>query len=256
MKKILIVLILSFMADVSYAAHTLEPLRTEITSTPPRGRFFLQLIYSFLRTENEEDVDEHLLPIEIEFGLGERTQLNLEAEVLIAEREGGKTEDRGIEEIAIGIKHRFFDQREFLPDMAFEIELAPVTELGDGQAVAGTLIFSKFLGRSFIAHANVGYEFEREEEDDEAEFVNTLFYNLALMFRAIPDRLFLVGELNAEHSFIEDGPTVDKIAFVPEFIAVPFEKTVFAVKIGVPIGITNGSSTPDIGVTVGISMLF
>jgi hypothetical protein len=140
--------------------------------------------------------------------------------------------------------------------MAFEIEVAPVTELGDGQAVAGTLIFSKFLGRWFIAHANAGYEFEREEEDDETEFINTLFYNLALMFRAIPDRLLLVTELNAEHSFIEDGPTIDKIVFVPEFIAVPFEKTAFALKFGVPIGITDGSSTPDFGVVGGISILF
>ncbi len=258
MKKVTLALIILSMglADISRAAHTLEPLGTEITSTPPRGRFFLQVIYSYLRTEAEEDVDEHLLPIEIEFGLSERTQLNLEAEVLIAEKENGKTEDRGLEEIAVGIKHRFFDERGFLPDMAFELELVPVAELGDAQAVSGTLIFSKFLGRFFLAHANIGYEFEREEEDDEEEFVNTLFYNLALVFRAIPDRLFLIGELNAEHSFVENGQTIDKIVFVPEFIAVPFEKVTLALKLGVPIGITNGSSTPDIGITGGISMLF
>ncbi len=256
MKKIVIILTLFIIAEASHAAHFLEPLNTEIAATPSRWRFFLQAIYTFFRKENEEKIDEHLLPIEIEFGLAEKTQLNLEAEVLIAERENGETEDKGIEEIAIGLKHRFLDEKGYLPDMAFEVEFTPVTELGDGQAVAGTLIFSKFLGRWFIAHVNLGYEFERVEEDDEIEFSHSPFYNLALMFRAIPDRLLLVGELNSKHSFVEDGPTIDELVFVPEFIAVPFTKPTFALKFGVPIGLTDGSSTPDFGIELGISMLF
>ncbi|GBD38521.1 hypothetical protein HRbin37_00772 [bacterium HR37] len=241
--------------SLSYGAHILEPLETEITSTPPRGQFFLQVLYGFLRTENGERVDEHFLPIEIEFGLGLKTQLNLEAETLIAEKENGHTEERGVEEVAIGIKHRFLDESDFIPEMAFEIEFAPVTELGDGQAVSGTLIFSKFIGRWFVVHANLGYGFERKE-DGEKEFVNTVFYRAAVAFRAVPDRFFLIAELTSEHMFIEDGPTVDRVIVIPESILVPFERKPLAVKFGFPLGITDGSETPDFGVVGGVSVLF
>jgi len=76
-KKIVIILTLLIIAEASHAAHFLEPLNTEIAATPPRWRFFLQAIYTFFRKENEEKIDEHLLPIEIEFGLAEKTQLIL-----------------------------------------------------------------------------------------------------------------------------------------------------------------------------------
>ena len=274
MRRLFVLIIIIGMEGTSYAAHTLEPLGTEIGATPPRGRFFFQGVYTFLRTENEEKINEHLLPLEIEFGLSERTQLNLEGEVLIAEEEDGKVEERGIEEIAVGIKHRFFDETKTLPDMAFEIEFAPVIELGDGLAIGGTLMFSKFLGRWFVLHINTGYEFEREEEKaehgeeaedemevakeegDETEITNVFFYNLALMLRVIPDKFLLLAELNAEHRFVEDGPTIDEVVVVPEFIAVPFEKPLLALKLGVPIGLTDSSSTPDIGISAGISWLF
>jgi hypothetical protein len=250
-------------ADHVFSAHILEPLDTEIAATPPRGRMFGQVVYEYSKEENSTTENTQLLPVEFEIGLGERTQLNLEGETLLREDKTGNSErESGVEEIAIGVKHRFLDETRVLPDVAFEAEFTPAIGLkGNEHGMKGTLILSKNLHPRFVVHLNGAYELETEREPDftggSEEVVNhaTWFYNVAPMLRVIPDRLMVLAELNG-HTHAS-GNT--ELTVAPEVIGVIQTETFFtlqnlAFKLAVPIGLNDDS--PDIGVRFGISKLF
>jgi len=267
--SLLLSLSLVVFSDLVFAAHILEPLGTEIAATPPRGRMFGQAIYEYSREENGTTKNTHLLPLEFEIGVGERTQLNLEGEILLRQDETGNPgRESGVEEIAIGVKHRFMDETRVLPDAAFEAEFAPAIGLkGNEHGVKATLILSKNLHPRFVVHVNGAYELETERELEvegaapvdavTEEVVNhaTWFYNVAPMFRLIPDRLMLLAELNG-HTHAS-GNT--ELTIAPEVIGVIQAETFFALqnlafKLAVPFGLNDHS--PDIGVKFGISKLF
>lgn len=267
MKKIVfpllcLILILFISGGDIFAAHILEPLGTEIATTPSRGRMFGQVKYEYSREENGTRKDTRLLPVELEIGIGERTQLNMEGVILLREKETGSPKDSGVEEIGFGIKHRFLDESRILPDTAFGAEFSPSTGVnGNGHGMKGALVFSKNLLPRFVVHLNVAYELETEGEFDGTtgteEVVNhtTWSYNVAPMFRLIPDRLMMLAELNGQsHAF---GDT--ELTLAPEVIGVIQTETIFtlqnlAFKIAVPFGLNEHS--PDIGVKFGISKLF
>ncbi|MBI5745842.1 MAG: hypothetical protein HZA13_02435 [Nitrospirae bacterium] len=245
-----------------FAAHILEPLGTEIAATPPRGRIFGQVRYEFSREENGALKDIHLLPVELEIGIGERTQLNLEGGILLREKETGYPKDSGVEEIGFGIKHRFLDETRILPDAAFGAEFSPSTGVnGNGHGMKGTVIFSKNLHPGFVIHFNGAYELETEREFDGAtgteEVVNhTIWsYSVAPMIKVIPDRLMVLAELNGQSPAFGDT----ELTLAPEVIGVIQTETFFtlqnlAFKLAVPFGLNEHS--PDIGVKFGISKLF
>jgi len=257
------------------AAHILEPLGTEIASTSPRGRMFGQIVYHYSKFENGTTVKTHLLPVEFEAGIGERTQLNLEGVVVLRE-EVGAAREHGVDELAFGVKHRFVDEGRVTPDMAFEAEYVPSAGLaGNGKAVAATLILSKNLTPRFVLHLNGGYELETERElevETDPDFLGSgqtvvtevvegvhnqasIFYNIAPMFKVIPDKLILLAELNG-HTHAS-GDT--ELVVAPEVIAVIQSETFFALqniafKLAVPFGLNDDS--PDMGIRFGISKLF
>lgn len=266
MKKIFVFLYVIGLLFISrsevFAAHILEPLGTEITATPPRGRMFGQIQYEYSREENDTTKTVQLLPVELEIGIGERTQLNLGGEILLREKATNSPKEGGVEEIGIGVKHRFLDETRALPDAAFEVEFSPSVGLnGNGHSVRGALIFSKNLHPRFVVHFNGAYEFETEREldwtDETEEVVNhtTWSYNVAPMIRVIPDRLMMLAELNGQATAFGDT----ELTLAPEVIGVIQTETFFtlqnlAFKLAVPFGL-NGHS-PDIGVKFGISKLF
>lgn len=264
-------LIFWVFADFTWAAHILEPLGTEIAATTPRGRMFGQAIYDYQRRENGTTTNTHLLPVEFEIGLGERTQLNLEGEVLLREDQTGSSErESGVEEIGVGVKHRFLDETRVLPDAAFEVEFAPAIGLkGNEHGMKGVLILSKNLHPRFVIHVNGAYELETERESElEVDFTAqtatlteqahnhaTWFYNVAPMIRVIPDRLMVLAELNGKTP--ASGDT--ELTIAPEVIGVIQTETFFALqnlafKLAVPFGLNDHS--PDIGVKFGVSKLF
>ncbi|MGH7274627.1 MAG: hypothetical protein ACREIQ_09250, partial [Nitrospiria bacterium] len=127
--------------------------------------------------------------------------------------------------------------------------------------VEATLILTKNLHPRFVVHVNGAYELETERELDVSvstdEVVNhaTWVYNVAPMFRLIPDRLMLLAELNG-HTHVS-GNT--ELTLAPEVIGVIQTETYsvlqnLALKLAVPIGLNDHS--PDIGVKFGISKLF
>jgi hypothetical protein len=264
-----LVLIGPIAAQDAMAAHILEPLGTEIAATTSRGRMFGQIVYDYSKFENGTTVKTHLLPVEFELGVGERTQLNLEGVVALREDTAGVHES-GVDELAFGVKHRFLDEGRAAPDMAFEAEYVPSAGLtGNHKAVAAALIVSKNVTPRFVLHLNGGYELETEREVEgtadlgtgevtvveEAHNEATWFYNAAPMIRVIPDKLMVLAEFNGRTP--ASGDTTMVIA--PEVIAV-FQSDTFlalqnvAFKFAVPFGLNDDS--PDIGLRLGISKLF
>jgi hypothetical protein len=265
---------LSVFGHEAFGAHILEPLGTEIASTTARGRMFGQIVYDYSKFENGTTIKTHVLPVEFELGVGERTQLNLEGVIALREDTAGVHES-GVDELAVGVKHRFLDEGRVAPDMAFEAEYVPSAGLtGNGKAVAGALILSKNVTPRFVLHLNGGYELETEREvevetapvgsggedvvvgiTEEAHNQATWFYNVAPMIKVIPDKLMVLAEFNGRTSASGDTTMV----VVPEVIAVFQSDTNFALqnvafKFGVPFGLNDDS--PDIGFKFGISKLF
>ena len=240
------------------AAHILEPLRTEISQTPPRGRTFGQIEYVYSDDDPEvgKDVTEHELAVEFEIGVGERTQLNLEAEILLEEEEEGSPEtENGIKGIAVGLKHRFQDETGVLPDAAFLTEFAPAAGLKGNEAeLKATLLLTKNFTNRFLIHLESGilYITERELEvaDGETEIhnANIFIYNIAPIVRIIPDRILAVVELNGVSDFKANS---NDVSIMPELILVVKNH---AFKLGVPIGISEDAK--DFGIRFAISKLF
>ncbi|MFZ5875078.1 MAG: hypothetical protein ACOYXU_01595 [Nitrospirota bacterium] len=264
----------SLTAQDALGAHILEPLNTEIASTTARGRMFGQIEYDYYKFENGTTFKAHLLPVDFEIGVGERTQLNVDGVIALREDTAGVHES-GVDELAVGVKHRFLDEGRVAPDMAFEAEYVPSAGLtGNGKAVAGTLILSKNVTPRFVLHLNGGYELETEREvevetapvgsggedvvvaiTEEAHNQATWFYNLAPMFKVIPDKLMVLAEFNGRT--VASGDTT--MVVVPEVIAVFQSDTNLslqnvAFKFGVPLGLTDDS--PDFGLQLAISKLF
>jgi len=262
----------SVVAQAAFAAHILEPLGTEIASTTQRGRMFGQIEYDYFKFENGSTFTSHLLAVDLEAGIGERTQLNLDG-VIVLREEVGTDREQGVDELAFGVKHRFMDESRTAPDMAFEVEYVPSAGLtGNGHALAGMLIVSKNVSPRFVLHLNGGYELETERElaietgtatdpdavaavTEEVHNGATWIYNVAPIFKAIPDRLMLLAEFNGRTQ--ASGDTFLVVA--PEVIAVIQSETYFALqnvafKFAIPFGLNDDS--PDIGIKFGISKLF
>lgn len=258
----------------AFGAHILEPLNTEIAATSPRGRMFGQIVYDYSKFENGTTVKTHVLPVDLELGVGERTQLNLQAAIALREDTGGIHES-GVDELAVGVKQRFLDEGRVAPDLAFEAEYVPSAGLtGNHKAVAASLILSKNVTPRFVLHLNGGYELETERETEietaplgsggedvvvglteAAHNQATWFYNVAPMIKVIPDKLMVVAEFNGRTP--ASGDTTLVVA--PEVIAVFQTETFFALqnvafKFAVPFGLNDDS--PDIGFQFGVSKLF
>ncbi|MEW6683403.1 MAG: hypothetical protein AB1451_10845 [Nitrospirota bacterium] len=269
-----LVIVLSVFGQEAFGAHILEPLNTEIAATTPRGRMFGQIVYDYAKFENGTTVKTHLLPVEFEVGVGERTQLNLEGVIVLREDTAG-VDESGVDELAFGVKQRFWDEGRVAPDMAFEAEYVPSAGLtGNHKAVAATLILSKNVTPRFVLHVNGGYELETERETEietapvgiggedvvvgiaeEAHNEAIWFYNVAPMIKVIPDKLMVLAEFNGRTP--ASGDTVMVVA--PEIIAVLQSDTFLALqnvafKFSVPFGLNDES--PDMGFQFGISKLF
>ncbi len=265
---------LSTFSHEAFGAHILEPLNTEIAATTPRGRMFAQVGYDYFKFENGTTFKAHLLPVDFEIGVGERTQLNLEGVIVLREDNAGARES-GVDELAFGVKHRFMEEGRAAPDMAFEAEYVPSAGLtGNHKAVAANLILSKNITPRFVLHLNGGYELETEREtevetapvssggadvvigiEEEAHNEAIWFYNVAPMFKVIPDKLMVLAELNGRTP--ASGNTT--IVIVPEVIAVLQSDTFLALqnvafKFGVPFGLNDDS--PDLGFQFAVSKLF
>lgn len=236
------------------AAHVTEPIETESTLIPPKGHLFVFTGYTF-ETNGER---EHELPVEVEFGLTERTQLNLEGEVLILEENDEK--ERGVKELAFGLKQLLWGNPDVLHPtgqglrensaLALSLDFAPVSRVsGDAQAFTVKLLASQAVGHNLLVHMNAGYELESRTISGERKAVNTALWRIAPMWQLVHDRLYAVGELVGERDFTQDAT---KLSFIPELIVSPTSSVSF--KVGFAVGLTD--ATPDWGIRSGVSILF
>lgn len=257
----LIVLFLLFLCtDLAYGAHILEPLGTETAATPPRGRMFGQLTYAVTEPNDQASHNISAFSIEFEAGIGEKTQLNLEAETLL-NNESGDNQEKGVEEISFGLKQRFLDETEMAPDSAIEVEFVPSSGFDiDERSILATIILSKNITPEILVHLNLGYRLKTGIKTAGPETIidrdGIGIINVTPIFKAIPDKLMLMTEFNAK---IDPAEDTLEIVFSPEVIFVVQTATFFnmqnmAFKFAFPIGLTNDS--PDIGVQFGVSKLF
>lgn len=262
----LVISIFFLSVNQSFGAHILEPLGTEIPATAPRYRTFGQIGHDFSRfrgvLKNKKGAKlekkrvrsrESASEIEIEMGLGERTQFNLEWEILWEEKEAEKEEDElertrimGLEEFAFGIKHRFLDETYKLPDAGLILEYSPPVGLKDTHGISAVFLASKNITSRLFIPVNLGYGLENNGKS-----AHSLIYNFAFMWRLLPDELIPLVEFNGRRNFTDLN---NKIVAVPEVVWVlPFVKNV-SLKFGVPIGLNNAS--PDWGIRFALAKLF
>ncbi len=234
-------------------AHLKEPLGTEIADTPLPGRTLTHSEYNYSEGKHHnEDTCFHGLALEFEVGVTHRTQICLEAETALKEQEGDKIH-RGAEELCFGVKHRFFDETNILPDMALLAEYGEGVDLKDGvQEFKGSLLLTKHFVPRFLTHLELGYILEKEKEEEDGATITHesrfFIYNLAPMVEVIHERLMALVELNGESSFDND---THRISLAPQVI---FEVKDTFLKLSLPIGLTD--ETDDIAVRFGISHLF
>jgi hypothetical protein len=227
--------ILSVTFPNTALAHLKEPLGTEIAATPLPGRTLTHSEYNYGEGKHEgEHTCCHGLALEFELGVTHRTQICLEAETVLKEKKGDAVA-RGAEEVAFGLKHRFFD------------------ETNTVEEVKGSLLLTKHLAPRFLTHLELGYVLEKEVEEEEdgakiTEKSRFFIYNLAPMVEVIHERLMALLELNGESSFDND---THRISLAPEVI---FEVKDTFLKLSVPIGLTD--ETDDIAIRFAISHLF
>ena len=241
-------------------AHLMEPLETETATTVPPGRMSGHVEY--LYTEHQQgsgiETTSHLLPIEFEVGVGNRTQLNIEASLVLKEKNDLTSEtEKGIEEIAIGLKHRFIEETRMRPNAAFLVEFAPSTGLeGNSSELMGALVLSKTPWNRFPVHVEAGYIYETERETrvsgatvtTEVVSSGILIYRAAPGFQVIPDRFLLAVELTGETHL---RGWINNVSIAPEFILVVGKSSL---KLGILIGLSEEAN--DIGVHFGLSRLF
>ena len=241
-------------------AHLMEPLLTETAYTVPPGRLSAHIEYLFTthKQTSETETTSHLLPVEFEMGVGYKTQFNIEATLILKEKTvpGGK-EEKGIEEMSFGLKHRFIEETRMRPKTAFLVEFVPSTGLeGNTSELSGALVLSKTLKKRFSIHVEGGYLYETERENRVSgttvttDVVNsgTMIYRVAPGFQVIPERLLLGVELTGEthlRNYIND------LSIAPELILIVGKS---ALKLRILIGLSEEAN--DIGVHFGLSRLF
>lgn len=244
----------------AFSAHIDEPLNTEIPATPPRERVFIQLETSWERFKKEGvNLDQIAIPLSFEFGLSEKEQFNLELtssplERKLAEEDTSPlilTNKSAVSEISIGYKQRFLNETKRMPDMAFEIEFAPIAERGNAVEAKALLIMGKILSPKWRIYTNIGYKYEKEKGEP---ITHTIVSNFTPVYTLVPEKLHLLLEVNKEISFHGSRGGRTKTQIVPEAIWVPWPSHRTALKFGIPIGITKNNL--EYGVQLAISRLF
>jgi hypothetical protein len=258
---IMISLLLSTNNPV-FAAHILEPLGLEIAATPPRGRMFGEIAYSTTRKdlfdhEKTTETTKKSLALEFEIGVGEKTQINLEAEIIIAQEHGDEPMEKGIEEIAVGLKHRFWDETEKSPDAAFLMEFAPAAGLlGNESEVKTSLLLTKHFSPRFLIHTETGYLHETEREiaveagkaSVHLENAGFFIYQVAPVYQVIPDRLLVLATLSGKENLKDHD---NAMTLAPGMIWVMGNT---ALKLSILLGLSEAAT--DDGVAFAISRLF
>ncbi|MEK7748003.1 MAG: hypothetical protein AAB300_02895 [Nitrospirota bacterium] len=256
--RFIIVSLLLLTNTPVFAAHILEPIGLEIAATPPRGRMFGEIVYSSTKEQaDHEEITGKSLGLEFEVGVGEQTQLHFEAEVVIAEEQGHEPAEKGVEEIAFGVKHRFWDETPKNPDAAFLVEFAPEAGLeGNGSELKTSLLLTKHFSPRFLVHTETGYLHETERESEavgmptEIRVHNAGFfiYKIAPVYQVIPDRLLLMATLMGKENLKGDQ---NDVTLAPGVIFVMGNA---ALKLSLPFGLSEAAN--DNGVAFAISKLF
>ena len=175
------------------------PLITDDPGTPGDGRWEINLAFTLEQTRDERSFEAPLL--DINYGVGERTQLKFEVPwAVLDDRDGGIKSGTGKPQV--GIKYRFLDEDRH----GASVSIYPQLELNnprssderglvdEGMRFKLPVQVARSVG-PFGAYVEVGYEFIEADTDEWS-------YGFALGY-PVNDRLELLAEVagTATHTF-------------------------------------------------------
>lgn len=194
--------VMMFTLAASLAVHAGPPLITDDPDTPGDGRWEVNLPITLEQSRDQRTYEAPLL--DINYGLGERTQLKFEVPwVVLDRRDNGTTEGLGNSEI--GVKYRFLDEDRHGMSMSIYPQLEfnnPTSSDERGLADEGVrLKLPVQMTRSagpFELYLEAGYEFVEADEDE-------WLYGVATGY-PVNDQLELLAEVagTASHDFDDD----------------------------------------------------
>lgn len=196
------VAVMLFALAASLSVHAGPPLITDDTGTPGDGGWEINLPITLEQTRNQRTFEAPLL--DVNYGLGERTQLKFEVPwVMLDRRDDGTTEGLGNSEI--GVKYRFLDGGRHGTSMSIYPQLEfnnPTSSDERGLVDEGVRLklpvqMTRSIG-PFGFYLEAGYEFVEAEGDE-------WLYGVATGY-PVNDRLELLAEVagTASHDFGDD----------------------------------------------------
>lgn len=184
--------VMPFALVASLSGHAAgPPLITDDPDTPGDGRWEINLPITLEQTRNQRIFEAPLF--DINYGLGERTQLKFEVPWLVLDSRGNGTTD-GTGSSEIGIKHRFLDEDRHGMSMSIYPQLEfnnPTSSderglVDEGARFKLPVQMTRSAG-PFELSLEVGYEFVEADEDE-------WLYGVATSYR-VNDQLELLAEI-------------------------------------------------------------
>lgn len=190
------------MAILSSTVAAGPPLITDDPDTPGDGNWEINLAFTLEQTRDERSYEAPL--IDINYGVGERTQLKFEVPWVVLDDRNDGTKD-GLGNSEVGVKYRFLDEDRYGLSMSIypQLEFNNPTSSDERGLVDRGVRFklpvqmARQVGPLNL-YAEVGYEFVESGEDE-------WLYGVAVGY-PVSDRLELLAEVagSADRDFDDD----------------------------------------------------
>jgi len=182
---------LAGVAVLSNRAAAGPPLITDDPDTPGDGNWEINLAFTLEQTRDERIFEAPLL--DINYGIGERTQLKFEAPWIVLDDRDDGTKD-GLGNSEIGVKYRFLDEdphglsMSIYPQLEFNNPTSSDERglVDEGMRFKLPVQMARQVG-SFTLYGELGYEFVEHDEDEWS-------YGVAVGY-PVNDRLELLAEI-------------------------------------------------------------
>lgn len=161
------------------------PLVTDDAGTPGHNKWEINLAYTTINTIHERATG---FIVDANYGLGERTQLNLVIPYTSINHDDG-SEDGFLDDIQFATKYRFIDETGWLPSISATPTLFLPT--GNGRTKPDFFLPLEFNRniKSLYIGSQIGYLIHREKDTD-----NELFYGF-FAEHPVSEKIVAVGEI-------------------------------------------------------------
>lgn len=182
----------------------IKPLVSGDVPTAPKGVYELFVGYLFVEGGR---VRAHEIPFwEVVYGVTERQELTIEAPLIVLDTPTGT--ERGIGDVVIGTKFRFFGEPEADSGLSASLEVKLPTgdeERGLGSGATNVILLTRWgweIGRE-VVYFNLGYAWIDDQRDERLD--NTWFYS-GVWDHPVGQKLRLLTEVYGVTAQDPDGP--------------------------------------------------